>query len=104
MKKESKEYNTRIDVIKDTFNLSDSDMNQIQQFLSRPELLRNKNVTIKHIIESVINTDELNDRQKIVLAYSIGMFQVERDIEKNIMSIVMPIDHTGKEFGFMKGG
>lgn len=103
MKKEQKNY-TRMEIIKEEFNLSATEVDEIQKFLSRPELLGNKNVTLRYIIESIIETDDLNSRQKVILAYSIGIFQMERGIERNVMPIFVPTDHIDDKFRFMKGG
>lgn len=95
MKKTSK-YDTRVHAIQKEFNLSDSEIDDMQNFLLRPELSK-KDTTLKDVLEHIIRTDLLNDRQKVAFAYSIGMFKIERNAPT-------PMIITDDMFGFMQGG
>lgn len=94
MKKTTK-YDVRIYAIQKEFDLSDSEVDGIQNFLLRPQLLK-KDTTLKDVLEEIIRTDLLNDRQKVAFAYSMGMFKSEREF--------VPILATDNMFGPMQGG
>ena len=102
MEERRKRYSSRIEVIKEEFDLSDSEVEEMEKFLSRPELI-DRCATFKDILEDIIKTDILNDRQKVAFAYSIGMFQMERDFMR--MPIIPTPDMSmDDEFGLMRGG
>lgn len=78
-KKDKDAYDARIDFLQEEFSLSDSEVSDMKKFLEHPTFDKKK-ATIRDVLNNIIDTDKLNIRQKIALSYSIGMFQVERNI------------------------
>lgn len=79
VKKDKNPYDARIDSLQREFSLSDLEVDEMKKFLGNPAFNKKK-ATIRDVLDTIIETDKLNVRQKIALSYSIGMFQVERNV------------------------
>lgn len=79
VKKDKNPYDARIDSLQREFSLSDLEVDGMKKFLGNPAFNKKK-ATIRDVLDTIIETDKLNVRQKIALSYSIGMFQVERNV------------------------
>lgn len=78
-KKDKNPYDARINLLQKEFSLSNLEIDEMKKFLGSATFTKKK-TTIKDVLDTIIETDKLNIRQKIALSYSIGMFQVERNI------------------------
>lgn len=88
-KKDKNPYNARIDLLRAEFSLSNLDVDGMKRFLESPTFNK-KNATARDLLNTIIDTDKLNVRQKMALSYSIGMFQVEN----NVIRVPMILDMT----------
>lgn len=93
-KKDKNSYGSRIDILREEFNLSNLEVDGMKEFLENPVLNR-KGVSIGDAIGTIIETDKLNIRQKMALSYSMGMFQAEKNIIRASMIPNMIPDMPG---------
>ncbi len=94
-KKDKGSYDARIDFLRKEFDLSNLEADGMKKFLENPTFNK-KSASMKDVLNNIIETDKLNVRQKMALSYSIGMFQVERNmIRMPIMPDMMHMHGLG---------
>lgn len=94
--KRHKQYDSRKEWMQAEFNFSDEEVEGLDKFLSGRE-----SGLVSEFLRSVMETEDLNNRQKVVISFMMGRFVQEtmaeqmRSIEKSIADS----SHQSSEFG-----
>lgn len=94
--KRHKHYDSRKEWMQAEFNFSDEEVEGLDKFLSGRE-----SGLVSEFLRSVMDTEDLNNRQKVVISFMMGRFVQEtmaeqmRSIEKSIADS----SHQSSEFG-----
>lgn len=91
MEKKVRQYKSRKEWMKYEFDLSDQEIDELDTFLSRKE-----SGLVSEFLRSVISTDVLNNKQKVIISYMMGRF-VEEQIKEEMRSIERSIIDINKQ-------
>ena len=86
--KQHRQYNSRKEWMQAEFNFSDEEVEGLDKFLSCRE-----SGLVSEFLRSVMETEDLNNRQKVVISFMMGRFVQEtiqgqlRSIEKSMMDM-----------------
>jgi hypothetical protein len=90
-----KQYDSRKEWMQTEFNFSDEEVEGLDKFLSGRE-----SGIVSEFLRSVMNTEDLNNRQKVVISFMMGRF-VQDTLQEQMRSIErsMSDSHQSSEFG-----
>lgn len=94
--KRYRQYNSRKEWMQTEFNFSDEEVEGLDRFLSGRE-----GGLVSEFLRSVIGTDELNNKQKVVISFMMGRF-VQEITEQQMRSLEKSMENSGhqsSEFG-----
>lgn len=94
--KSHKQYNSRKEWMQTEFNFSDEEVDGLDKFLSGRE-----SGLVSEFLRNVIDTEDLNNRQKVVISFMMGRF-VQETMEEQMRSIERSMSdssHQSSEFG-----
>lgn len=97
MEKKVKQYNSRKEWMKCEFDLSEEEINGLDIFLSGKET-----GLVSEFLRSVISTDVLNNKQKVILSYMMGRF-VEEQVKEEMKLIERSIIDINKQSSVFGG-
>lgn len=92
--KQHKQYNSRKEWMQTEFNFSDEEVEGLDKFLTGRE-----SGLVSEFLRSVIDTEDLNNRQKVIISFMMGRYvqdimgQQTTSIEKSMS------DSSRQEFG-----
>ncbi len=94
--KQHKQYNSRKEWMQAEFNFSDEEVEGLDKFLSCRE-----SGLVSEFLRTVIDTDDLNNRQKIIVSFMMGRFVQDTMTEqmKSIERSMADSSHQSTEFG-----
>jgi hypothetical protein len=94
--KQHKQYNSRKEWMQAEFNFSDEEVEGLDKFLSGRE-----SGLVSEFLRSVMETEDLNNRQKVVISFMMGRFVQETMTEqmRSIERSVSDSSHQSSEFG-----
>ncbi len=94
--KQHKQYNSRKEWMQAEFNFSDEEVEGLDKFLSCRE-----SGLVSEFLRTVIDTDDLNNRQKIIISFMMGRFVQDTMTEqmKSIERSIADSSHQSTEFG-----
>ena len=87
-RKQHKQYNSRKEWMQAEFNFSDKEVEGLDKFLSGRD-----SGMVSEFLRSVISTENLNNKQKVIISFMMGRFVQEtvqeqlRSIEKSMMDM-----------------
>lgn len=73
MERVPKKYNSRKEWLKGEFDLSDEEIDGLDKFLSERE-----SGLASEFLRTVIDTSDLNNRQKVIVSFMMGRFMQEK--------------------------
>lgn len=103
--KQHRQYNSRKEWMQSEFNFSDKEVEGLDRFLSGRE-----NGLVSEFLRSVMETEDLNNRQKVVISFMMGRFVQERMeeqmkfIEKSMVDSSQQPSEFGGQFSGPYGG
>lgn len=94
--KRHKQYDSRKEWIQAEFNFSDEEVEGLDKFLSGRE-----SGLVSEFLRSVMETEDLNNRQKVVISFMMGRFVQETMAEqmRSIERSMSDSSHQSSEFG-----
>lgn len=103
--KEYKQYNSRKEWMQAEFNFSNEEVEGLDKFLSGRE-----SGLVSEFLRSIMETECLNNRQKVVISFMMGRFVQEtiegqmRSIEKSMANSSYQSSEFNDQFGGQFGG
>lgn len=91
-----KQYNSRKEWMQTEFNFSDEEVEGLDKFLSGRE-----SGLVSEFLRSVMQTEDLNNRQKVVISFMMGRFVQDTMVEqmRSIERSMSDSSHQSSEFG-----
>lgn len=91
-----KQYNSRKEWMQAEFNFSDKEVEGLDKFLSGRE-----SGLVSEFLRSVMETEDLNNRQKVVISFMMGRFVQDTMAEqmRSIERSMSDSNHQSSEFG-----
>jgi hypothetical protein len=96
MEHKHKQYNSRKEWMQAEFNFSDEEIEGLDKFISTRD-----SGLVSEFLRSVIDTEDLNNRQKVIISFVMGRF-IQETIQEQMRSIERSMtntDHQQSEFG-----
>ena len=99
--RQHKQYGSRKEWMQTEFNFSDKEVEGIDKFLSGRE-----SGLVSEFLRIVMETEDLNNRQKVVVSFMMGRFVQETITEqmKSIERSIADSSHQSSEFGSQFSG
>lgn len=94
--RQHKQYNSREEWMHAEFNFSDEEVEGLDKFLSGRE-----SGLVSEFLRSVMETEDLNNRQKVVISFMMGRFVQDTMTEqmRSIETSIADSSHQSSEFG-----
>jgi hypothetical protein len=101
MEHKHKQYNSRKEWMQAEFNFSDEEVDGLDKFISDRD-----SGLVSEFLRTVMETEDLNNRQKVVVSFMMGRF-VQATAQEQMRSIERSMtntDHQQSEFGSQFSG
>ncbi|MBU0895965.1 MAG: hypothetical protein KJ584_05150 [Candidatus Omnitrophica bacterium] len=98
--KQHKQYDSRKEWMQAEFNFSDEEVEGLDKFLSGRE-----SGMVSEFLRTVIGTEDLNNKQKVVISFMMGRF-VQETMEQQMRSIeksMVDSSHQSSELSGLSG-
>jgi len=76
---ENEAFQSRIDKLQEEFGMSDIEIDEIRNFISTLP----RYIYMSEIIEELVRCDDLDVRQKVIFAHTLGIFRTEKSLVGN---------------------